>query len=456
MAENPTIKTGDYRKMFVGERRPFNFAATQQKRPCFVVEGEMDALSFVEVGADAVSIGGTSGVNKFVELCKASPPSCELLLALDNDDAGRNATKTLQKELEKGHFSYRLIDIGGLYGGLKDANEALLENRENFRKRATAHLYTTNGVVVVREDPWAATLDGFLERIKNETYKPIPTGIPEIDYHLGGGFMRKQLIVLGAAPGVGKTAFCQWVMESMAAKNEDFSCMYTCFEMSKDQLIARSLSRKLNTLSPWDILKGRDYQNTRAAAMDYHGAIGRHICYNPFCNENELPSPNLTAVMNHAERGAEIRTPAPFLVVDYLQLLSVDGKDEQEALKAATMVLKKFAVRWNTVVIAVIAQNRQANIQGKASLFSGRGSSSIEYSADSVLSLTYRDDETDHQGEPDRSKLRLTFVKNRFGKAGATIDIDFDGEHMQFSALPGIELTRRQGKSIDWSKIEAR
>jgi len=37
-----------------------------------------------------------------------------------------------------------------------------------------------------------------------ESYKPIPSGFPQLDHYLGGGFTPTSLIIIGGPPGVGK------------------------------------------------------------------------------------------------------------------------------------------------------------------------------------------------------------------------------------------------------------
>ena len=83
--------------------------------------------------------------------------------------------------------------------------------------------------------------DDFMAKIQTEAYKPIQTGMPAFDKLLGGGILRQSLVILTAAPGIGKTAFAQQVFEAMAMQGADV--LFLNLEMSREQLIARSISR---------------------------------------------------------------------------------------------------------------------------------------------------------------------------------------------------------------------
>ena len=433
---------GEYNKLHVGKKEIWNLQAIwQEGDPCFVVEGEIDALSIVDVGGKAIGLGGVGMAPKLVKAVKEKAPACLLILALDDDEAGEKCRKELEKGLEG--IPFRVVT--GLYDGCKDANEALNKDREVFASRVQD--------AIRMDSPWGSAVDSLLENIKGGVYEPVKTGIPPIDDLMGGGFVRKQLLVIGAAPGMGKTALCQWLMECMANQGmQDFSCMYFCFEMSRDQLIARSLSRWAaesgKTLSPIGILKGERMQDVEEIARWYDAGIAYSVAYNPGGQGDILPSARLSDVIAEMERGAMWQKlqgkSAPFIVVDYLQLLEVEGKEEQDAIKQAMKALKAYAVRWNTCVIAVVANNRESNKAGEASMFSGRGSSSIEYGADCVMSLI-------HTEQPEEKSLVL--VKGRFQKPNANINFKFDGSAMSFtivtSSFDSTPVGKKKAKEID-------
>ena len=100
------------------------------------MEGEFDAMSFYEIGFNAVALGSISNYKKFIELVLNKKPSTNnflptiFILALDNDKGGRSATRILKPILE--NFGFYNIIARDIYGNFKDANDALVDNREKF------------------------------------------------------------------------------------------------------------------------------------------------------------------------------------------------------------------------------------------------------------------------------------------------------------------------------------
>lgn len=98
----------------------------------FVTEGQIDAMSFTEIGLNAVGLGGVNEVSKLINQLKIYPCNKVLVLALDNDKAGRRATGKFIEELAEAELDQRYIVVSDLYDKYKDANEFLIANREGF------------------------------------------------------------------------------------------------------------------------------------------------------------------------------------------------------------------------------------------------------------------------------------------------------------------------------------
>ena len=98
----------------------------------FICEGQIDSMSFTEIGLDAIGLGGTNEISKLVKQLKEKPCNKILVLALDNDKAGRRATGKLIEELAETDLKQDYIVDSSLYGKYKDANEYLVSDREGF------------------------------------------------------------------------------------------------------------------------------------------------------------------------------------------------------------------------------------------------------------------------------------------------------------------------------------
>lgn len=445
-----------------GKRQLFNPAAlydTEWKWPVFITEGEIDALSVMTTGAAAVGLGSASNAGMLLDAIREKPPLHPLIIAVDNDDEGNRAKRDLiegkngKPGLKQLSIPYSVFEIPG---GHKDENEALTEDGlETFAPAIAAAIQETEEAIKRAEmerqqRTGAGMVDTFLDEIRTQRYKPIPTGITDIDKALGGGFIRQQLILLGAAPGTGKTALAQWIFEGMA-KSGRASCLYLNLEMSREQILARSFSRILAgkgfTMKPTEILQGYAWNPQQEdyilrAAEEYKQTIAPRMIYNP-----DGITANLDTILEYIEKEATAAEraglPAPCIVIDYLQIITgAEREDDAAIIKRAVSSLKGIAVKHNTVVFVIIAHNREANKSGTVSMTSGRDTSALEYSADLQLGLAFtlcmnRPGQTTKNPEEltreERQQLTLKVTKGRFAAPGTEVDLIFNGETMTYS-----------------------
>ena len=101
----------------------------------FICEGQIDAMSFTEIGLDAIGLGGVNEVSKLIQKLKEKPCNKVLVMALDNDKAGKRATGKFIEEVAEVELDQEYIVISDLYGKYKDANEFLVADREGFIER---------------------------------------------------------------------------------------------------------------------------------------------------------------------------------------------------------------------------------------------------------------------------------------------------------------------------------
>lgn len=106
----------------------------------FICEGQIDAMSFIEIGLDAVGLGGVNEISKLAEQLKEKPSNKILVLALDNDKAGRRATGKFIEGLADAELNQRYIVNSDMYEKYKDANEFLITDREGFIKKMNKFL----------------------------------------------------------------------------------------------------------------------------------------------------------------------------------------------------------------------------------------------------------------------------------------------------------------------------
>ena len=460
---------GKYDKLpraIAGAEPLFNGSALYSGDIVFVTEGALDAISIAQAGGAAVALNGT-GFNKLIDQLKKKPTAAAIVLCLDNDDAGRKATADIGAALDEiGAFC--VTGTAAIMGEAqdpadaeyrKDPNEVLQRNgAEALRQAVTETADETRRQYGMaqqaaeaerQQHTGAGMVDAFLTAIQTRKYEPMPTGITDIDRALDGGFMRQWLVLLGAAPGAGKTALAQWIFEGMAKRGT--ACVYLNLEMSREQILARSFSRlaarrgyKIRTNV---ILQGyRWTDEQRAAIMDaageYKDTIAPRMIYNPDGVTANLDS-ILAYIESEAQRAEKAEMPAPCVVLDYLQIVSGEPReDAASVIKRAVSGLKDYAVKHNTLVFVIIAHNRASNSTGAVSMESGRDTSALEYSADLQLALTFtkclkRDGQKakspDDLTDDERKEITLRIVKGRFGGMGREVDLHFNGETMTYT-----------------------
>lgn len=443
------------RYRYVGKRSLFNTKALQnaEKRPVFITEGEIDALSIMEAGGLACGLGGTSNTKKLVEYLNNNPTESVLLLALDNDEAGVKATEDLENRLteagKKPGIDFKRVTV---YGDCKDANEALCKDHDGFWK--TIHEEEA------KHKPGAAMIQSFLQEITSRKYEPMPTGLEPLDEAIGGGFLRQTLVMMGAAPGMGKSFFAQQLFEGMA--NLGHNVLYFNLEMSRDQMLARSFARLSRQrygadMSAIDVLQGYRWTDAQRATVErtasaYAAETAPHMAYNPGGSTAQLDI-ILEQMNNAAQRAADAGKDAPLVVIDYLHLLRGDQREDvQTTVKRAMDAFKGYAMRYNTVVFVILAFNRDSNKGGKVNQDSGRDSSAIEYSADLMLGLNYAkvEENTDSelldkireaaQGEYEKkgyTRYKLKILKSRMQGRKQSIDLNFYDKYGLF--LPTVD-----------------
>ena len=474
-----------YKKQVVGSQRDtFNIDAARGTDVVIIVEGELDAISVEQVtNVPTVGIGSISNIRTFCETIHDVAPKAVCIVSLDNDkprEDGKNPGQDAQRKLMEGLQAKGMcaiaVDGGELYGECKDANELLVKDAARLMRVMSGYVAQAEEAkfsaerdeqVERAQRTGIGMMQAFMEKVETRAYEPMPTGIPAIDRALSGGFVRKTLNLIAAAPGVGKTMLSQQMFETMAKTG--YNVLFLNLEMSRDQLLARSISRICHkqgtSITPLQVLRGYEWTDAQReavmnAGMTYVDELGDRFVYNPKGTTARLD--DILRVMEDEAATLESEgKSAPLVVVDYLQLVQgKDREDEVSAMKRAVKLLKDYAIEHDTIVYVITATNREANKSGQVEQWSGRDTSAIEYSADTLLALTYTaiedGEEIDVYGStvkasldvinrlkkdaykkgtpaPDVcSRVTLKVLKNRLDDSYRTVDLVFDGAHATF------------------------
>lgn len=216
-----------------------------------------------------------------------------------------------------------------------------------------------------------------------------------------GGFAPGRMTVIGARPGVGKSAISTQIAYDLAAHGP---VVLATMEMDKGEVYQRIIAQQAEVyygsrgLAPHDERKEAEFVRTGMRDI------------------RVIDSGTQTVQsIRAAVRAASKHQPVTGVVVDYIHLLSTPNRIENETqrINEITRSLKQLAMDLKVPVIALSQLNREGDV-GRPILKHLRGSGGIEQDADVILFL-YRDQSTQEH------ELLLDVAKNRQGANNRTI-----------------------------------
>ena len=252
----------------------------------------------------------------------------------------------------------------------------------------------------------------------------VATGFETID-RLTGGFQRANLIVLAARPGVGKTSLALNIAQNVAVEGKAPVAIFS-LEMSAQELgermmcsAARVSSHKLRTGS----LSGDDY----AKLVQSAGELEKADLY-----IDDSAGLNMFELRAKARR-LKTKTPLALVIVDYLQLMSGDGRadNRQQEVANISRSMKQLARELEVPIIAVSQLNRspEARADREPQLADLRESGAIEQDADMVMFIY-----EDPSDPSSKGVVKLKIAKNRNGPTD-TVRLGFVRDYTKFRTL---------------------
>lgn len=438
-----------YSKSKVGKVHIFNLDALEDAgKPIFVVEGEIDALSIIEVGGNALALGSVSNAERLLKVLEGRKPKQPLIIAMDNDEAGQKAAKTLAEGLEKqGLTFYRRNPCEGF----KDANEALQKDRESLRAAVEA---ANNAGEEEREaylqTSSAANLQSFIDGIAASVDTPcISTGFFNLDSMLDGG-LYEGLYIMGAISSLGKTSLALQICDQIAKAGTDV--LIFSLEMARAELMAKSISRHTFIIAHEQYPAAKDAEKANRISKTGRGITDgkRYINYSK--EERELINSAVKAYSEYAgrifisegvgdigvdqiretiERHIRITGRKPLILVDYLQILAPysDRATDKQNTDKAVLELKRISRDFKTTVIAISSLNRMS-YKDAISMEAFKESGAIEYSADCLIGLQLKgagkkDFNATDEKKKDPRTIELIILKNRNAAVGDGATLEY-------------------------------
>ena len=429
-----------FSKLKAGDISLFNVEALEENKPCFIVEGELDALSIIEVGFNAVALGSCSNKQALIKTLKNIEKPAPIILYLDNDDTGIKTDKALQEELKALGLNY--VSITGLDTEYKDANDYLVAFRDSFKnfleealsreekkkEEAKLEYIATNNAL--------AYLGDFIDGIRNSVNTPYtPTGFKELDSILDGG-LYEGLYILGAISSLGKTTFLLQVADQIAKSGKDV--LFFSLEQARTELMAKSISREtalyckenyINTSNAKSVRgitvasRYANYSDTEKKVINEAIQRYRTTAKNLYIYEG-VADIGIKRIQETVEKHIEATGNRPVVFIDYLQILApYDDKTrtDKQVTDLNISSLKRLSRSLKLSIIGISSFNRD-NYNTSVNMSSFKESGAIEYSSDVLIGLQFKGIDDIKQSESNKKEAN-EFVEKAKGKNPREVEL---------------------------------
>lgn len=228
--------------------------------------------------------------------------------------------------------------------------------------------------------------------------------------------------IVGARPGMGKTAFALSVAWRTIAIGKT-PVFFASLEMPAASLVNRLVCGECG-VPVWAAKRREHSARDREAMGRWHVTNGEHLSRLVIDDTAALDTASLSARVDRAKRTHGVG----LVIVDYLQLLNVRGekfKDRYSRVTAVSERLRILAKESGIPVMALSQLNRSSAKDGshrRPSMADLRESGQIEQDADTIL-LLHRENYYDKNAPND---LEVIVAKNRDGEDGI-VTLGFDG-----------------------------
>lgn len=238
----------------------------------------------------------------------------------------------------------------------------------------------------------------YLEELRKGGNELITTGVPDVDYALGGGVQKGELIILAARPSHGKSAVAMQIVHHWTANG--LPCLVISEEMSALALGKRAILFISETPQEhWKNQHGAVAEDLDWYESNHAPAIIVESCGTTEEVVNQIDK----AVAEHGIQG---------IVVDYAQLLRNAGKSRYEQVTNTSMMLTAAAKRHNVPLILLAQMGREIESRPKfvPQMSDLKESGQLEQDADVILFLLWP-----HRIDPKlpADEYRIFVAKNR-------------------------------------------
>jgi replicative DNA helicase len=280
---------------------------------------------------------------------------------------------------------------------------------------------------------------------------PIPTGFEPLDTALEGGFRPRELVIVGGAPGVGKTVVTlQWARHAAASGR---AAVFACYEHDEATLLGRLLLQEVGNLGGSTRSAHETRSTVRAITRGEvrledvaHDVLLRaayegldeyaHRLWLVRASGVDTTLSTLAEMADDFGRGS-------ILFVDYLQKIPSNVPTVGDVERAAYLAsgLKELALEREIAVVAVAAGDESALSARRLRFEHLKGSAGLAYEADIVLMLNEKALAVSKshsaydtvRAQTFKDQVVLSIDKNRGGPSPIDMEFTKDLAHYRFS-----------------------
>ena len=277
-----------------------------------------------------------------------------------------------------------------------------------------------------------------------------------------------ELVLLGGAPGVGKTTLCLQIARNIAAQGQAH-VLYACYEHPAEYILDRLIVQETShpggvpaqaalTLDDFHGLMG-EAMRRNPGGVPYETLRGHPVCAKAIASVDayadrfhlvaNAPRANGLPVLQSLVAEYRARNDRSLIVfVDYLQKIESrpgDPRTEDERITDVVQALKQLALEHNVAIVAIAAAEK-AGIRSPRLRFTHlRGSSALMYEADIAIIMNDKWQIIDrdhivfnqHKAQQFRDWVVCTIEKNRSGRNLVEVEFMKRFEHCCFDPHGG-------------------
>ena len=377
-------------------------------KPCFICEGEIDALSILDLGFNAVALGSASNCNLLINTLKTAPALTSYIIYFDNDDTGIRDSKKVYEALKE--LGAKVTDITGKEEQYNDVNDYFrafkeslavflneaIEEQDKEKEQARLDYINTNNAL--------AYLSDFVDGIRTSVNTPFTaTGFKELDSILDGG-LYEGLYIIGAISSLGKTTFILQVADQIAKSGQDV--LFFSLEQARAELMAKSISREtylyckenfINTSNAKSVRgitvasRYNAYNETEKQVINHAIQNYKATAQNLYIYEG-VADISVKQIKETVEKHIEATGNKPIVFIDYLQILApYDDKNrtDKQVTDLNISALKRLSRSLKLSIIGISSFNRD-NYNTSVNMSSFKESGAIEYSSDVLIGLQFK------------------------------------------------------------------